>query len=401
MDDTRDSEKRGGNIAGWWQHEKYNSQPVIVIETGHDGSVVRKPHSPSKRNRADSHAHESTGLFSREPPEALNLCVVCGEHPQYSKGRKQYPTCGLRCAAELESRGGGSSKPMCVICGIRPRHLPYPTCGLTCAAKLESMDASPENDSRGGSLDSHSGHQQQGADLIPSSTYSACLMCWKVPQQADSEFCDHTCSSAAEKLATLLLEAPQGHVTFQRVSEHFHNTWKTSAPCPEVLTVYKIVEHHSDVEGFDKYRNKVCARTNAQDKESRRWYGTKRECDLGDRDDEDLCSSPTCLLCSTIRHSFDLPKCHEGIHTSSTSDQSDRYSEGTRTSPRKVMLLTDVSSGKEVKLSEEEALREKPFDYDSVRIVNLSGNRKVSPPDDLIVYTKDAIKPLYLVVYDR
>ena len=49
----------------------------------------------------------------------------------------------------------------------------------------------------------------------PSITYSSCLMCWRASQQSGSEFCGSRCASAAEGQAVLLLEAPQGHVTFQ------------------------------------------------------------------------------------------------------------------------------------------------------------------------------------------
>jgi hypothetical protein len=82
------------------------------------------------------------------------------------------------------------------------------------------------------------------------------------------------------------------------------------------------------------------------------------------------------------------------------------------------MLLTNVSSGKEIELMRDEVRHERPFDYDSVseinlisfiptvylivfqvRVIDRSNNGQVSSRDDLIVYTKDAIMPLYLVVY--
>jgi hypothetical protein len=228
---------------------------------------------------------------------------------------------------------------------------------------------------------------------VPSITYSACLMCWKAPKQSDSDYCGPTCSSEAERRAVLLLEAPQGHVTFQSISEKFQKTWCDSSPCPEVLKVYRIVEKYGNVAGFEKYRHTKAP----SQEECSRWHGTTRECDIGDFDE--FCSSSTCLLCSTIQNSFDISKSKAGIHTSATSSQSDFYSEVTETSSRKMLLLTEVTPGINIKLTSQENRDQKPDGFDSVQIISQYSNGKTSLVDDLIVYTANAIRPLYLVVY--
>jgi hypothetical protein len=189
----------------------------------HDDGVVRQP-APNERDRVHNQDQESTRSSSAGHSRA-KLCVVCGKHPQYSKGKNHYPTCGLTCAAELKSRGD-DSKQMCVVCGVRRRHSPYPTCGLTCGAKLESGRVLPEpsdvgftsvkRDSKSRSFKLSSGHQRQGAaSSAPPVTSSACLMCWRASKQPASDLCSSNCISAAEKQAVLLLEAPQGHATYQ------------------------------------------------------------------------------------------------------------------------------------------------------------------------------------------
>jgi len=38
--------------------------------------------------------------------------------------------------------------------------------------------------------------------------------------------------------------------------------------------------------------------------EHRRWHGTKRDCNLGDKGNLGFCSSSSCALCSIIRNGF-------------------------------------------------------------------------------------------------
>jgi hypothetical protein len=40
--------------------------------------------------------------------------------------------------------------------------------------------------------------------------------------------------------------------------------------------------------------------------ENRRWHGTRRECNLGDKGNATFCSSSSCSLCCIVKTSFDL-----------------------------------------------------------------------------------------------
>lgn len=42
--------------------------------------------------------------------------------------------------------------------------------------------------------------------------------------------------------------------------------------------------------------------------ENRRWHGTRRECNVGDKGQTTMCSSNNCPMCSIIRNSFDLSR---------------------------------------------------------------------------------------------
>jgi len=82
-----------------------------------------------------------------------------------------------------------------------------------------------------------------------------------------------------------------------------------------------------------------------------------------------------------------------------------------------MLLLTDVTPGINIELTSQENRGQKPDGFDSVskqvalcrlsphslvikvRVISQSSNGKTSPVDDLIVYTANAIRPLYLVVY--
>jgi len=64
---------------------------------------------------------------------------------------------------------------------------------------------------------------------------------------------------------------------------------------------------------------------------------------------------------------------------------------------RKTMLLVNVSVGKEIALTPDENPQIGIKDYDAARIIGrMPGGR---PVNKLISYDKDAVQPLYIVVY--
>lgn len=64
--------------------------------------------------------------------------------------------------------------------------------------------------------------------------------------------------------------------------------------------------------------------------ENRRWHGTRRKCNIGDKGSTSFCTDSNCALCSIIKNSFDLKyfkgatgwgRFGAGIYTSSTSSK--------------------------------------------------------------------------------
>ena len=134
--------------------------------------------------------------------------------------------------------------------------------------------------------------------------------------------------------------------------------------------------------------------------ENRRWHGTRRKCNIGDRGVTTLCTNPRCSLCSVIESSFDVGfyrgatgwgRFGAGIYTSSTSSKfvsvpdgialdhasnivvlsfrSNDYSRNESTSKWKALLLNKVVVGKGTKLSRDDpTLTQPPLGYDSVSI---------------------------------
>ncbi|KAE9394007.1 ADP-ribosylation [Gymnopus androsaceus JB14] len=126
---------------------------------------------------------------------------------------------------------------------------------------------------------------------------------------------------------------------------------------------------------------------------------------FGNYGQTEFCDSETCSLCSIIRTSFDLShfgmnwgRFGRGIYTTSTSSKANDYSRNLQTSWLKAMLLNNVVVGKGYKkFYNDEDLTEPPSGYDSViGEPSLAGDLNY---DELVVYTNDAIRPSFLVMY--
>ena len=59
-------------------------------------------------------------------------------------------------------------------------------------------------------------------------------------------------------------------------------------------------------------RGKFASSGRSKGNENCFWHGTRRTCNLGDKDKTRLCSSSQCSLCSIIRNSFDVSACKAG-----------------------------------------------------------------------------------------
>jgi len=135
--------------------------------------------------------------------------------------------------------------------------------------------------------------------------------------------------------------------------------------------------------------------------ENRRWHGTRRKCNIGDKGITTFCTDTKCSLCCIIKTSFDLKffkgatgwgRFGAGIYTSSTSSKfvfvppnelplnacltlrfftfrSNDYSYNESVSNWKALLLNKVVVGKGMKLVlDDPTLTEPPPGYDSVSI---------------------------------
>ncbi|KAJ7614082.1 hypothetical protein FB45DRAFT_981735 [Roridomyces roridus] len=220
-------------------------------------------------------------------------------------------------------------------------------------------------------------------------------MCKQAAKMPKSHFCSTVCADDAEKKGPMILEVPAGHVTFKSVEDQFKASWRhTGKPCPPVKRVYKIMATAASLTTYKAYQY-----VRSPGNENRRWHGTKRECNLGDKGQTQFCGSAKCSLCCIVKSSFDISlwgtktgwgRFGKGIYTSSTSSKSNDYSHNECSSSLKAILLNKVIVGRGVSLTSP------PAGYDSV-LAEKGGSLNY---DELVVYTNDAIRPSFLVMYE-
>ncbi|GJE95782.1 PARP catalytic domain-containing protein [Phanerochaete sordida] len=286
-----------------------------------------------------------------------------------------------------------SSLPLCKNCQARPVHVDrgrvHDFCGRTCASSYYSP-----------TLD--------GGQPTQSET---CLLCgsWEKAWVNGklSDFCSKKCRDMVFTSSPLLLEIPATNDEFRDVSSLFRAAWKhppaADKPIPgSVVKMYKIYSRESHMKRFRAYKEQV-------GNPRRRWHGTTRKCRLGDDATRTrFCSDQYCGMCGILQSSFQLSKAHpagtqsyqrfgQGIYTSATSSKAYDYIRNEGGSPYLTMILSEVIMGKECKLPQEDhTLKKPPAGYNSV----------VGEPgltvnyDEAIVYTNDAIRPEYLVVFE-
>lgn len=398
-------------VGGW--KNRSNSE-------GRFESVASVPSRPVKDN--DNERQQNTNENQISQP----LCIVCKQRPQYSKDGVKYSTCGLTCGQKLEP----SLKPMCCVCGVRPCYFngskQFRTCGNECAEKLKLKDCEMSGrlcDYCHQRPKYHDGtkiypqcskicrdnaRQEMASREIeelsrpsaPSKTNSACLLCWSAQMTPGSDLCN-LCIKTAEKVSLgLLLNVPRGHATFNDVATQFTTAWKSKAQCPDIFEMYKILEPCESTARFSSYQHKIDPNghsTASKGIKTRRWHGTTRECSGYDPGNLDICPSTSCLLCSTIRTSFDLKIFPSGIYTSSTSSQSNIHcgSSGEKNSA----LLVDVVVENPIDLSPDKNPHGAGPGYDAINLVGYTSSGRRVEYDELITYNKNSIKPLYVVVY--
>ncbi|KAH6913474.1 hypothetical protein BKA70DRAFT_1262986 [Coprinopsis sp. MPI-PUGE-AT-0042] len=367
---------------------------------------------------------------------SIALCVSCHVKPKYFDGSKTHPYCGKTCAATTKPRSSSASAKAssghassnsnnCTFCHNRPKYSDgtrtHDYCSKACARQ-----ANPQKKQSGLVTGAGQICKAPGCNNAAHSTgdycsmahktlaENLCLMCMKAQKMANSHFCSQTCIDDAEKKGPAVLEVPHGHVTFKSVAEQFKVSWRhTGTTCPTVRRVYKIVITPAASASYDSYRAAIeakgqfVAQGRSAGNENRRWHGTRRVCNLGDKGHTTFCSSTTCSLCSIIRNSYDISlwgkktgwgRFGKGIYTSSTSSKSNDYSHNDCKSHLKAILLNKVVVGKGCKMMQDNTtLVTPPNGFDSV-LAEKGGSLNY---DELVVYTNDAIRPSFLVMYDE
>eukprot|EP00245_Coleochaete_scutata_P016262 TRINITY_DN750_c0_g2_i1.p1 TRINITY_DN750_c0_g2~~TRINITY_DN750_c0_g2_i1.p1 ORF type:complete len:406 (+),score=63.72 TRINITY_DN750_c0_g2_i1:162-1220(+) len=179
------------------------------------------------------------------------------------------------------------------------------------------------------------------------------------------------------------------------------------------------------VAGFESYRRTVIENANnnagkfwktpshgsmkcKQDgNEVQRFYGTSLKCSLGINDKSRLCDSDRCELCCILRSGFKFKRSKArskfgwGIHTSSTVNKAhENYKameEDHNGTKRAAILVCQVIAGRVCKLPNAHVVGP-PQGYDSVSL-QTGGVNEATNFDELIVFDKRALLPLYAIIY--
>ncbi|KAJ6451450.1 ADP-ribosylation [Mycena sanguinolenta] len=229
---------------------------------------------------------------------------------------------------------------------------------------------------------------------------------WKIPKSWHDDASEiegnlpkpSTASNSTNTGTQNLQLIPAGPV-FNSVSYQFSTSWRhTDRPRPRVRYVYKITHVNADSESTHQaYAKRI-------GNEQKLWHATARRCKLGDGGQGlQLCSDTQCSLCQILRTGFKKKfSLHsgmfgKGIYTSTTSSKAAGYSQNSRASKYKAMLLNNVVVGRAYETNKAMVgSTAPPKGFDSV--CGLPGS--ALKYDETCVYDDDAIRPTYLILYD-
>ncbi|KAJ3501204.1 hypothetical protein NLJ89_g9446 [Agrocybe chaxingu] len=315
----------------------------------------------------------------------IKMCEVCKTRPQYQKGGKTYPTCGLTCASKYNPY----NVEVCDFCKQRPKLVvngkKYPQCGRTCRDKAQAAAAAAANSAAG--------------------SCTTCPICWRSPGHSTSAegYCSKACAEIAEAKAPFLIELPRGHVAFKKAVEIFSAAWKRrTVPCPTVKKIYRVKIKAASQGEYEAHRSKVSPHGLFKTKgnEQIRFIGTHRECTIGDGVTMEACASPKCLYCSVIRRNVSKEHFPLGIMTAQLERAVETASNVKKRTP-KVVLMTNVLVGKSVKMGMAELSGElPPPGSDSVQLVGYQPHGGKLDLGEVLVFNQAAIKPLYVLTFE-
>ncbi|KAJ7683701.1 hypothetical protein B0H17DRAFT_1073806 [Mycena rosella] len=211
-----------------------------------------------------------------------------------------------------------------------------------------------------------------------------------------------------KKKTTRLVALNPKDATYIQLENHFQDGWKhPKKPKPHVQAIFEIVLTEESLISYLRYRALVeISRVPRHANEQLLFHGTNQRCSLGDgKQRPRLCNIPECLLCSVLRNSFEVENCGKrhkfrrfgkGVYTTACSSKADDYFRGLPDAPFRTVLVNRVVVGNPLnRQHNDEELTEPPTGYHSV--VGLPGG--VLNYGETVVYTNDAIRPAYLIVY--
>ncbi|KAK0446215.1 hypothetical protein EV421DRAFT_259376 [Armillaria borealis] len=209
------------------------------------------------------------------------------------------------------------------------------------------------------------------------------------------------------KDSSRILPLTPADLDFLPIQQQFMRSWKhPDKPKPEVCAIFRILSPEQSLEKYSSYLLKVAKKRGLANVEELLFHGTSRSCRLGEtKSNVQLCTVPECYLCCIIRESFHVDKSGtshsfqrfgKGIYTTSCSSKADSYfrdvSEG---SPFRMVLVNRVVVGKPRRVHHNRHRTLSPASYDS--LIGIPG--EVLNYQETVVYTDEAIRPAYLVVY--
>ncbi|KJA13312.1 hypothetical protein HYPSUDRAFT_73077 [Hypholoma sublateritium FD-334 SS-4] len=306
----------------------------------------------------------------------IKMCVVCKARPQYEKGGKTYPTCGLTCAGKL------NPQEKCEICKMRPRANPGTAyCSVICRDKAAAISVAATD----------------------ASTCTTCLVCWKAHRLDDDFFCSPRCRVVVDSKSPFLLEIPRGHILFKKINNFFSSSWKdTRNRCPSIKRIYKVNARDIALQSYFVYQEQIEQQRNVltrnKSNEKRRWLGIPRDCGFADTGNMTPCGASTCLLCNIVRMSVRQDTIPNGIICTGYPEKAVVRSLNKRKPKSRVVLLADVLLGNETELLTTDDIV-LPRNAHSIKLMQYrTGWGPHMSLEDSIVYNGSAINPLYLIL---
>lgn len=231
-----------------------------------------------------------------------------------------------------------------------------------------------------------------------------CIQCHTSQCAPNSTFCGADCIQTSKHNSPKLMELPPVHYMFRQISDLFAAGWVSSNTRPLPKRIFLITSTEENDRTYKIYKEGVEIKRNLMvqgiepGNPRRLWYGTIRECGIGDPGRGSLCSSITCPMCNHIRCVFDPSGRYgshaKGIRVSSASSKSHLYSRSLIRSRWNALLLDSVVVGNPYHVPEEEFESSiPPSGFDSIIRSDSTAEQ------EFIVYHDDAVRPLYLVLY--